>query len=185
MHSRHATQFAGLYEVIKKPISDERGSFERIFCETFLKDFAPGFKARQVNRTVSKMAGTIRGLHFQWPPHAEHKVITCVKGRVFDVVVDIRAGSKTFLDFHATELSDDNSKSLIVPPGFAHGFQTLCDECELIYTHSADFEAHSEGVIDAFELLLGIEWPVRCSVRSEKDEKNGILLTSFKGVKID
>jgi dTDP-4-dehydrorhamnose 3,5-epimerase len=93
--------------------------------------------------------GTVRGLHFQRPPHAEAKLVTCLHGQVFDVAVDLRAGSPTFLQWHAEELTESNGRSLLIPEGFAHGFQTLSEHCELLYVHSATFVPSSEGGINA------------------------------------
>src|SRR5690606_8957208 len=121
------------YEIIATPVGDARGRFTRLFCEQELSSIRPGLHFTQINLSQTYGVGTVRGMHYQTPPAAESKMIRCVRGRVFDVAVDLRAGSPTFLHWHALELSDDNDRAILIPEGFAHGFQTLTDEAELLY----------------------------------------------------
>ena len=102
-------------------------------------------KICQINKTLTREKGTVRGLHFQQSPYAETKIVSCLRGKVWDVVVDLREGSSTFLSYHAVELSADNHKSYLIPEGFAHGFQTLTSNCELLYFHTAEYNKGSGG----------------------------------------
>jgi dTDP-4-dehydrorhamnose 3,5-epimerase len=128
--------------------------------------------------------GTVRGLHFQRPPHAEAKLVTCLHGQVFDVAVDLRAGSPTFLQWHAEELTESNGRSLLIPEGFAHGFQTLSEHCELLYVHSATFVPSSEGGINAHDNAIGVDWPLPIAELSERDASHPLLDAEFGGLKL-
>lgn len=150
------------------PFRDNRGSFERLFCPETLQ----GWKNRpikQINKSTTKSSGTIRGLHFQHAPYAEAKLITCLRGEVFDVAVDVRYGSPTFGKTFAVLLSESNNKSVIIPEGFAHGFQSLTDNVELVYIHSEFYNRSFEGGVNCFDKDLGIKWPLKCKAISEKD----------------
>ena len=141
-------------------------------------------KICQINRTLTRKKGAVRGLHFQKPPHAETKIVSCLKGKVWDVVVDLREGSSTFLSYHAVELSADNHKSYLIPEGFAHGFQTLTSDCELLYFHTAEYNKYSEGAINAIDSKIGIEWPKKITEVSERDKNHLMLDDNFKGIKL-
>ena len=121
------TSINDLMVVDGKPILDERGAFCRLFCERDLGDLFKGRRIKQVNRSLSKRSGTIRGMHLQLPPSAESKLVFCLTGSVMDVALDLRRGSSHFLEWHAEELSAENAKGLFIPEGFAHGFQSLED----------------------------------------------------------
>ena len=127
-----ATPLAGLCLIQRRPVGDARGYLERLYCADELAAIAPGQPIVQINHTLTVRPGVVRGLHFQRPPHAEIKLVTCLRGAVFDVAVDLRANSPTFLHWHAEILSADNHRSLAIPQGFAHGFQTLTDNCEML-----------------------------------------------------
>ncbi len=149
------TPLDGLKVIIRKPIEDPRGFFCRFFCaEEFLE---AGFQKSisQINHTFTRGKGAVRGLHFQYPPHAEGKIVSCLRGEVYDVAVDIRKGSPTFLHWHGEILSAANQRSLLIPEGFAHGFQTLTENCELLYLHSERFilrrKVHSMSRIQGLE----------------------------------
>ena len=124
------TSIAGLHLVQRKPIGDSRGYLERLFCAEELYNLIPGKNIKQVNHTLTKNVGTVRGMHFQRPPYAETKLVSCLRGEVFDVAVDLRHDSPTFLHWYGERLSAENHKTLVIPEGFAHGFQTLTDDCE-------------------------------------------------------
>ena len=126
------TPLSGLKVLQRKPISDSRGYLERFFCTEELEALALGKHIAQINCTLTANLGTVRGMHFQRPPHAEIKFVSCLRGEVFDVAVDLRNNSPTFLCWHAEVLSADNHKTLVIPEGFAHGFQTLADNCEML-----------------------------------------------------
>src|SRR6185437_8043646 len=133
----HATPLAGLYEIGTSPVGDARGRFTRLFCEQELAAIRPGLHFTQINLSETRGLGALRGLHYQTPPAAEAKLIRCLRGRVFDVAVDLRAGSPTFLHWHVVELAEDNDRAIFIPEGFAHGFQILTDEAYLLYMHTA------------------------------------------------
>jgi len=139
---------------------DARGHFARIFCQ---REFAAhGLPTNwvQANISFSHSAGTLRGLHFQRPPMAEAKLVRCQKGAIWDVIVDLRAGSATFGQWTAVELTEENGAAVYVPPGFAHGFQTLRDETELLYLHSEFYSPEHEGGLAHDDPQLSIPWPL-------------------------
>ncbi|HDZ8839491.1 MULTISPECIES: dTDP-4-dehydrorhamnose 3,5-epimerase family protein [Aeromonas] len=161
---------------------DSRGALSRLFCVEELFVLGWGACVAQVNLTCTSRCGTVRGLHFQYPPHAEKKLVTCTRGRVWDVIVDIRAGSPTFLMWHAEELSGDNQRSLLIPEGFAHGFQALSDDVEMLYCHSAAYVAAAEGGLDPLDPYLQISWPMPITEISARDRQHSALNDSFQGV---
>lgn len=164
------SRLQGLHVLERHPRSDSRGYLERLFCERDLQAvFGDGRRVVQINRTLTRMAGTVRGMHFQRPPHAETKVVTCLRGEVFDVAVDVRPSSPTFLEWHGEVLSETNGRSLLIPEGFAHGFQTVTADCELLYFHSAAWCAAAEGGVNPIDPRIGIAWPRPVSEMSERD----------------
>lgn len=180
----HETPIAGLKLIERKPIGDERGFLERLFCQESFESLLSGRTIRQVNRTLTRKLGTVRGMHFQYPPHAEIKIVSCLKGKVWDVAVDLRKGSPTFLKYHAVILSEDMPRTYFIPEGFAHGFQTLTPNCELIYVHMADYKAASEGALNALDPRLDICWPAAITERSQRDEGHALLTDSFVGIEV-
>jgi dTDP-4-dehydrorhamnose 3,5-epimerase len=167
----------------RKPISDSRGYLERLFCSEELQMLTAGNKPIvQINHTSTASRGTVRGMHFQHPPHAETKFVSCLRGAVFDVAVDLRKGSPTFLCWHAELLSADNYKTLVIPEGFAHGFQTLTDDCEMLYFHTASHQPRAEGGLNAQDPLLAIAWPLPVARLSPRDAMHPLLSTEFTGV---
>ena len=178
----HPTPLADLVLVGRKPLSDERGYLERLFCADELANEGIRLPVFQVNRTLTRRKGTVRGMHFQFPPHAETKLVSCLAGRVFDVAIDLRRGSPTFMKWHSEELSAGNHKSLLIPSGFAHGLQTLEDDCELLYFHSAAFAAEAEGGIHPQEPKIGIAWPLPITDMSTRDRNHPALAADFKGL---
>lgn len=180
----HLTPLEGLWVIQRKPMEDARGFFARFFC---LEEFrAAGLRKpiAQINHTYTLKKGTIRGLHFQHPPHAECKVVNCLRGEVYDVAVDIRKGSSTFMQWHGEILSAANQKSLLIPEGFAHGFQTLSDDCELIYLHTAAFHDLSEAAINIADPEIGIIWPLPITDISDRDRLHPFITEKFKGVEV-
>lgn len=178
------TPLAGAYEVELAPIRDERGFFARTFCQ---KEFAKiGFAGQivQINHSVTRRKGTIRGLHYQIPPSCETKIIRCIHGRVFDVMVDLRAGSPTMLRWHGVELSRDTMRMVFVPKGFAHGFQTLTDDAELLYHHSAFYNPENERGLRFDDPSLALAWPLPVKCASERDRSFPFIDDRFKGVEI-
>jgi dTDP-4-dehydrorhamnose 3,5-epimerase len=178
----HAAPIIGLYELVRQPLGDDRGFLERLFCQETLGSLLPGKAIRQINHTLTRKEGTVRGLHFQYPPQAETKIVTCLKGTVWDVAVDVRQGSPTFLQYHALRLSEDNFRSFLIPEGFAHGFQTLTPDCEMLYFHTADYQAKAEGALNALDHRLAINWPQPITERSARDQGHPMLTEDFLGI---
>lgn len=178
----HSTAIHGLQVIERQPVGDSRGFLERLFCQETLYSLLQGKTIRQINRTLTQNKGRVRGLHFQYPPHAEIKIVTCIKGQVWDVAVDLRRGSPTFLQHHAVMLSEDNHQSYLIPEGFAHGFQALIPDCEMLYFHTADYNADAEGALNALDPRLAINWPQPISDRSERDKNHAMLTDDFHGM---
>ena len=178
------TKLNGSFLIKRENYKDKRGSFDRIFCQTNLKNLLKTKNICQINRTFTKKEGTIRGLHFQYPPYAEAKIVSCLRGKVWDVAIDIRKGSPTFLKYHSVILSEENSESFFIPEGFAHGFQTLTNDCEMLYLHTADYNLESEGTINALDHRLKIKWPKIITDRSERDNNQPMLKENFLGIEI-
>ncbi|MBB2495881.1 dTDP-4-dehydrorhamnose 3,5-epimerase family protein [Aquipseudomonas ullengensis] len=180
--SLHKLPLAGLFLLQQKVHQDERGRFARLFCEGSLEAFGQPLHIRQINQSLTRERGTVRGLHFQYPPHAESKLITCLRGAVWDVAVDVRHGSPTFLHWHAERLDSGDGRSLLLPPGFAHGFQALSDDAELLYLHSADYTPGHEGGLSVTDPHLAIDWPLPLKNLSARDAGHPLLDESFQGV---
>ena len=176
------TALTGLKVVQRRPVVDARGYLERLYCATELKSLTGGLPIAQINHTLTTRRGVVRGMHFQHPPHGELKLVSCLRGAVFDVAVDIRAGSPGLLRSHAEVLSADNHRSLLIPAGFAHGFQALTDDVELLYLHTAAYVAEAEGGLNARDPALAIRWPESISDQSERDRALPMLTGEFGGV---
>jgi dTDP-4-dehydrorhamnose 3,5-epimerase len=176
------TSIEGVQLIERQPIGDSRGYFERFFCEEELKDLLKGRRVVQINHSKTAISGTIRGLHFQMPPHGEKKIISCTRGRIFDVAVDLRKDSPTFMKWHAEILSDDNHRTLLVPEGFAHGFQTLTDDTEVIYICTAAYNKESEAGFNPMDPSISIIWPQIVTELSEKDRNCPFMESSFSGL---
>ena len=176
------TPLVGLKIIQRTAIGDARGFLSRIFCAEDLASAGWTWPIAQINHTLTKTFGTVRGMHFQFPPRAEAKLVSCLRGAVWDVAVDIRRGSPTFLKWHAKELSAANQRALLIPSGFAHGFQTLEPDSELLYLHSAPYDPVCEGALNPRDPALAISWQKEISSISEKDSNRPMLDPSFKGV---
>lgn len=179
------TGIEGLHVVERQRLGDERGFLSRLFCAEELAAAGWHKPIAQINHTWTRIKGTVRGMHFQRPPHAEMKLVSCVRGAVWDVALDLRAGSPTFLQWHAVELSADNARALLIPEGFAHGFQALSEDCELLYLHSAPYAAQAEGGISATDPALAIEWPLPLALQSERDRAFPRLPEDFTGLDLN
>ena len=178
----HTTPIEGLIVLQRKPLGDNRGYLERMFCQKELEKLLGGKTVVQINHTLTSRAGTVRGMHFQYPPYAETKFVSCIRGEVSDVAVDLRSGSPTFLQWHAEILTADNHKTLIIPEGFAHGFQTLTDDCEMIYFHTVAYHPEAECDLNARDPRLAITWPRPIAEQSPRDESHPFLKDDFEGV---
>lgn len=177
-----ATRLGGLKVVSRKPLGDNRGYFERLFCEAELGDLLAGRGVVQVNHTLTTSKGAVRGMHFQRPPHAETKFVSCLRGEVFDVAIDLRRKSPTFMKWHGEILSAANHRSLLIPDGFAHGFQALTDNCELLYLHTARYEPTAEGAVNATDTTFAITWPLPITDMSDRDRGHAMVTPAFEGI---
>lgn len=177
------TPLSGLLCVTRQALGDARGFLARIFCAEELAAAGWHKAVAQINHTRTTRQGTVRGMHFQQPPHAEMKLVSCVRGEVWDVAVDLRAGSPTFLAWHAERLSADNLRALLIPEGFAHGFQVLTPEAELMYCHSESYTPHAESGLHPLDPRLGIAWPLPVLGLSERDAARAMLDRRFEGVR--
>jgi len=178
------TPISDLFIVNTEYHHDNRGSFARFFCEEELSRLIGDRQIVQINHSINKSKGSIRGLHFQHPPAQEMKIIRCLKGRVFDVSVDLRAGSKTFLKWHAEILSAENAKAMVISEGFAHGFQTLDMNSELLYLHTAHYQPEFEDGLKFDDPLIKISWPLPSSQISDKDNAYAFLKDDFVGLSL-
>lgn len=176
------TALKGLLVVQRKAIEDERGFLSRFYCTEKFAQAGMNKPIAQINHTLTRKKGAVRGLHFQHAPHAEMKLVSCLKGEVWDVAVDLRRGSPTFLQWHAAVLSAANRKSFLIPEGFAHGFQTLCDDCELIYLHSQAYTPSAEAGLNPKDSMISISWPLAITELSARDAQHRMLDPQFKGV---
>ena len=176
------TLLKGLTVLTRKPLTDERGFFERIFCAETFAEWGVDAPLAQINQSFTKSKGAVRGLHFQCPPHAETKIVSCLAGEIFDVAVDIRRGSPTYLQWHGEVLSGENHRSMLIPPGFAHGFQTLSDDCRLLYLHTAPHVKETESGLHAMDPDLKISWPLPAGEISDRDAAWPHLPGTFQGI---
>lgn len=172
----------GLKLIQRKPFGDDRGFLERLFCADELITAGWQQPIVQINHTYTARLGTLRGMHYQTQPHAEMKLVSCLRGEIWDVAVDLRADSPTFLRWHAEILSAENHRALLISEGFAHGFQTLTDNVELLYCHSAPYTAEAEAGLNPLDQRIAIAWPEPISVLSERDRNHPPLDAAFTGL---
>lgn len=173
------TPIADLLVLRRKPIGDSRGFLERLYCANDLSNLIGPRSILQINRTFTSLRGTLRGLHYQHPPHAEMKLVTCLRGEVLDIALDLRPDSPTFGKWHAEKLGAEHGLTLAIPEGFAHGFQTLTEDCEMLYFHTARHHPPAEAGIDPLDPALAIPWPLPAAEMSERDRSHP-RLSSFK-----
>ncbi len=167
------------YIIDLEPFKDKRGFFARTFCQKEFEAIGHEKDFVQINHSHTVQKGTIRGMHYQIAPHAEIKLIRCIRGGVYDVIVDMRPHSSTYLQHIGVALTAENQRMIYVPKGFAHGFQTLEDATELIYHHTAFYAPEFERGIRYDDPVIGIDWPMEVTVVSEKDQKH-LFLNSTK-----
>ena len=165
----------GAYTIDLEKREDGRGFFARFFCPEEFENQGLNISVIQMNTTLSKERGTVRGLHFQRPPKAEIKIVRCISGSIWDVIVDIRKDSPTFGKWYGAELNDNNRTMMYVPKGFAHGFQTLADNVELLYLHSEFYSKKNEGGLLYADKTVNIDWPLPVSEISERDKVHPML----------
>lgn len=179
-----ATSIADVFLFDRVLHSDDRGHFQRLYCKDALNNFGVDEPVVQVNHSYTKKKGTVRGMHYQLPPSAETKVITCLSGEVFDVALDLRIDSSTFLRHVSAHLSASKHQSIVIPKGFAHGFQTLTDNVELLYFHTANYDPVLEAGISPLDKSISIQWPVNIEQISNKDKGLPHVDEKFKGISL-
>jgi dTDP-4-dehydrorhamnose 3,5-epimerase len=180
----HQTPLPGLMLIQRKPIEDSRGFLARVFSVDELRLVGMEKPIAQINHTLTRSKGAVRGLHFQNLPHAEVKLVSCMAGAVFDVAVDLRTGSATFLRWHGEVLSAENQRSLLIPEGFAHGFQALTVDAQLLYLHTGTYHPESEGALNFEDPALGIQWPLPVGDLSDRDRAHPFIDTHFSGIRL-
>ena len=178
------TSLDGLFKIEHQPIKDSRGFLNRLFCSNDFQEIGFNKSIVQMNHTLTKREGVVRGLHYQNIPDTEAKIVSCVSGEIFDVVVDLRKNSPTFLKWHSEILSSENNFSMYIPEGFAHGFQSLSNNCNLIYMHSNSYSSNSEAALNALDPKLAISWPLEITEMSKRDKTHPMISTHFKGIEI-
>jgi dTDP-4-dehydrorhamnose 3,5-epimerase len=178
------TPLAEAYVIELEPFQDERGMFARTFCQNEFEKIGFDKPIVQINHSVTRQKGAIRGMHYQRPPACEIKIVRCVQGRVFDVMVDIRAGSPTFLKWYGVELTQDNLRMFYIPEGFAHGFQACTDNAELIYFVSAFYTPELERGLRFDDPAIAINWPLPVGEMSAKDNRCPLINSSFSGIEL-
>ena len=176
------TPLAGLMVLERQLIADHRGFLSRLYSAEEFRAAGVAKPIAQMNHTLTRASGAVRGMHFQNPPHAEVKLVTCVKGEILDVAVDVRRDSPTFLQWHGAILTETNRRSLLIPEGFAHGFQALTANCELIYLHTAAYKAEAEGALNVSDPRLKIAWPLPIGEISDRDRAHPFVDAAFKGI---
>ncbi len=177
------TPLPGLWQAQRQPIRDARGFFARFYCAQEFAAIGVVQPLAQINHSFSQQPGTLRGLHFQHPPHAETKVVSCLSGRIFDVAVDLRHGSPSFLQWFGVELSAQAQNSLVIPPGFAHGFQTLEADSEILYLVTTAYSAEYEDGLHPLDPALAIAWPLPVAEISARDAQRPLLdVATYTGI---
>ena len=178
------TPIKDLYIIEPELNQDKRGRFYRIFCKKDFKTIEFSEDIVQINLSLTKKKGSIRGMHFQFPPKAEIKMVKCIQGSVFDVAIDLRENSPTFLKWHGEILSSENLKMILIPKGFAHGFQILEKNSELLYFHSEFYTPELESGIRYNDPKINIRWPLEITQISDRDKNFEYIHSDFKGIKI-
>jgi dTDP-4-dehydrorhamnose 3,5-epimerase len=176
------TRLTGLILVQRKTLEDQRGFLSRFYCAEEFRETSVNKPIAQINHTLTRNKGTVRGLHFQYQPYGETKLVSCLKGEIFDVAVDLRQGSPTFLQWHGEILSAENHKSLLIPEGYAHGFQALSEDCELIYLHTQAYHLDAEGALNVTDPKLNVTWPLPISDISDRDRNHPFISSDFQGI---
>lgn len=176
------TEIKGLFIIFHKKIEDDRGFFTRTYCKNMFSEISFEKEFVQFNHSFNKQKGTVRGMHYQLPPFSETKLIRCVQGSVFDVAVDIRQNSPTFLQYFGIILSEKNMTSILIPEGFAHGFQALESNSSLIYHHTAFYKPEADAGIRHDDSEININWQLPVINLSKKDMSYPLINTNFKGI---
>ena len=172
------------FVALPEPSLDDRGMFARSFCQNEFKKIGLDKNILQINSSMNVKRGALRGMHFQHPPKAEIKMVKCIRGAVWDVIVDLRKKSETFLKWHGERLSFENLKMLYIPEGFAHGFQVLEPNSELIYFHTEFYSPDAEGGLRYDDPMIDISWPLEITDVSDRDKSHAFLKSDFRGIEI-
>jgi len=178
------TSISGLFLVYNDQLNDHRGSFSRIFCKKEISSVLEERDIVQINHSYTKAVGAIRGLHYQLPPYTEIKFVRCLKGKIWDVIVDLRSESPTFLEHHAQELEPSRNQMLVIPEGCAHGYQVLHADSELLYLHTEYYSSEYERGVRYNDPLLKISWPLPPVDISERDLNHSLIDIDFGGIKV-
>jgi len=178
------TPLEGAFVIELEPIEDDRGFFARSYCKMEFEKHGIHCNFVQTNISHNCHKGTLRGMHYQKAPHEEEKLISCIKGSIYDVIIDIRPNSNTYHQWYAVELDENSKRMIFVPKGFAHGFQALTDDVELLYCHSAFFHDEAQGGLDPRDQKLAIEWPLEITELSDRDIHHPRIDETFAGVVI-
>ncbi|CAH0357000.1 MAG: dTDP-4-dehydrorhamnose 3,5-epimerase family protein [Sphingobium sp.] len=178
------TAVAGALTVSSRPFHDDRGRFARLFDRDALAAIHAGRPIVQVNHSLTRQVGALRGIHFQKTPYSEAKWVRCIKGRVFDIAVDLRRASPTFLKHATVELSAESANMFFLPEGCAHGFQVIEPDSELLYLHTAPYSPGAEGGVRWDDPLLAINWPLDPTDISKRDLSHPLLTQEFEGLNI-
>lgn len=176
------TAIPGVMRIEVTPRIDPRGAFTRIYCERELAPVLGSRRIVQINHSQTAKVGAVRGMHYQNPPYAEMKLVRCLRGRVWDVAVDLRKNSSSFLKWHAEELTPENAYMLIIPEGCAHGFQVLEGESELLYLHTAFYAPEAEDGVRHDDPRVDIRWPLTVTDLSPRDAHHPLLTADFHGI---
>ena len=176
------TPINGLFLIELEPYQDERGHFFRVFCENEFEEVDFPKRIAQINQSLTRKSGTVRGMHFQYPPKAEIKIVKCISGSIYDVAIDLRKNSQSFLKWHGEVLSEKNEKMLYIPEGFAHGFQTLENDSKVIYFVTEFYYPEYEGGVLYNDPKIKINWPLELTNISDKDRKLKLLEENFMGL---
>ncbi len=163
---------------------DDRGKLSKIYSKDKFEKYLKNFKIKQINFVTVKKKGTIKGIHFQKQPFLEIKLVYLIKGKIFDAVVDVRKNSKDFLIPKTYILNSTDKSCLLIPKGYGHSFQTLTDNCEILYCHSEIYKPQKEISLNPFDPSINIRWPLKLSKISSKDKKTKFISSNFKGILI-
>jgi dTDP-4-dehydrorhamnose 3,5-epimerase len=177
-------EIEGLYVAELEPFTDDRGSFVRSYCSKELEEINILKPISQINHSFTKTVGSIRGMHYQNSPNAEIKMVRCIAGEIFDVAIDLRKGSDTFLQWHGEYLNAENLKMMIIPEGFAHGFQVIKKNTEVLYLATESYTPEVESGVLFNDKKIKIEWPLQGINISDRDLKHKAITKEFKGLDI-
>jgi dTDP-4-dehydrorhamnose 3,5-epimerase len=176
------TPIHGVKVITRMKVSDDRGFLSRLYCQEELSQLGWQGSLAQMNETMTNNRCTVRGLHFQREPSAEMKLISCIEGQIYDVAVDLRTNSPTYLKYFSSVLSAENNKAMLIPKGCAHGFQTLSDNVHMIYCHSTAYNPDVEDGVHILDKEIGIEWPFSPINLSERDSGFPHIGYNFEGM---